>query len=129
MHYSIITYTDHGVSFPQGEAEFHLRDHLGNTRIVLEEDENNTYSETHIADYYPFGMEIQRGAGHTHPPADNKLSNRYLYNGKELQDDHDLNWGACPAQCGNYGTRFYDIKSIGTSCYRNGDAGSYCRDG
>jgi RHS repeat-associated protein len=88
--------------------EFHLRDHLGNTRIVLEEDENNTYSETHIADYYPFGMEIQRGAGHTQPPANNKLSNRYLYNGKELQDDHDLNWGACPAQCGNYGARFYD---------------------
>jgi len=101
MHCSTITYTDHGVSFPQGEAEFHLRDHLGNTRIVLEEDENNTYSETHIADYYPFGMEIQRGAGHTQPPANNNLSNRYLYNGKELQDDFGLNWY-------DYGARMYD---------------------
>ena len=56
---------------------------------------------THIADYYPFGMEIQRGYGHTQPPAGNLLNNRYLYNGKEYQDDFGLNWY-------DYGARFYD---------------------
>ncbi len=82
--------------------EFHLRDHLGNTRIVLEEEENNTYSDTHIADYYPFGMEIRRGdISHPSPRSGNKLNNRYLYNGKEFQDDFELNWY-------DYGFRFYD---------------------
>ena len=66
------------------------------------------HTASHIADYYPFGMEIQRGFGHTQPPAGNLLNNRYLCNSKEFQDDFGLNWGACPAQCGNYGARFYD---------------------
>jgi RHS repeat-associated protein len=40
--------------------------------------------------------------------------NKFLYNGKEIQDDvvagKKLDWGACPAQCGNYGARFYDAQ-------------------
>jgi RHS repeat-associated protein len=58
---------------------------------------------THIADYYPFGMEIQRGFGHNQPPPGNLLNNRYLYNGKEYQDDFGLNWY-------DYGARFYDAQ-------------------
>jgi RHS repeat-associated protein len=89
--------------------EYHLRDHtstslstgLGNTRLVLEETGRDTYTTTHIADYYPFGMEIQRGFGHNQPPPGNLLNNRYLYNGKEYQDDFGLNWY-------DYGARFYD---------------------
>ena len=52
--------------------ELHIRDHLGNTRMVLEEQETNqfggAYTVTHVADYYPFGMEIQHGTSHTQPP-------------------------------------------------------------
>ncbi len=81
--------------------EFHVRDHLGNTRIVLEETGSGTYTPTHIADYYPFGMEIQHGGSHIQPPSGNLLNNRYLYNGKEFQDDFGLDWY-------DYGARFYD---------------------
>jgi len=56
---------------------------------------------THIADYYPFGMEIQRGSHQIAPPPGNILNNRYLYNSKEYQDDFELNWY-------DYGARFYD---------------------
>jgi len=91
--------------------EYHLRDHtstslstgLGNTRLVLEETGSDSYTTTHIADYYPFGMEIQRGFGHNQPPPGNLLNNRYLYNGKEYQDDFGLNWY-------DYGARFYDAQ-------------------
>jgi RHS repeat-associated protein len=47
--------------------------------------------------YDPFGMALtgQHGARFDEP------ANRYLYNGKELQHDHDLNWY-------DYGARMYD---------------------
>ncbi|MGE0931756.1 RHS repeat-associated core domain-containing protein [Peijinzhouia sedimentorum] len=47
--------------------------------------------------YYPFGMQI---AG---LELDFDSKNRYLYNGKELQDDHDLDWH-------DYGARMYDAQ-------------------
>ncbi|MFC2187423.1 RHS repeat-associated core domain-containing protein [Fulvivirgaceae bacterium LMO-SS25] len=47
--------------------------------------------------YYPFGMQI---AG---LELDLGSKNRYLYNGKELQDDHDLDWH-------DYGARMYDAQ-------------------
>ncbi|MFZ6663665.1 RHS repeat-associated core domain-containing protein [Peijinzhouia sedimentorum] len=47
--------------------------------------------------YYPFGMQI---AG---LELDLDSKNRYLYNGKELQDDHDLDWH-------DYGARMYDAQ-------------------
>ena len=81
--------------------EFHIRDHLGNTRMVLEETGRDFYSPTHIADYYPFGMEMPRGLSHIAPPHGDLRNNRYLYNGKELQDDFGLDWY-------DYGARFYD---------------------
>jgi RHS repeat-associated protein len=77
------------------EAEYYLKDHLGNTRTVFKKDDNTgnvvTLQENH---YYPFGMqfmgsEIQAG------------SNNYLYNGKERQSDFNLHWY-------DYGARFYD---------------------
>ncbi|MFW6371901.1 MAG: RHS repeat domain-containing protein [Bacteroidota bacterium] len=84
--------------------EFHVRDHLGNTRIVLEETIDENYIPTHIADYYPFGMEIRKGGTfNPTPPAGNLLNNRYLYNGKEFQDDFGLDWY-------DYGARFYDAQ-------------------
>jgi len=47
--------------------------------------------------YYPFGMQI---AG---LELDLDSKNRYLYNGKELQDDHNLDWH-------DYGARMYDAQ-------------------
>src|SRR5690606_13419601 len=37
--------------------EYMLKDHLGNTRVLL--DENGTVLET--SDYYPFGLQVARG--------------------------------------------------------------------
>jgi len=47
--------------------------------------------------YYPFGMQI---AG---LELDLDSKNRYKFNGKELQDDHDLDWH-------DYGARMYDAQ-------------------
>jgi len=74
------------------QYQFNLNDHLGNTRIVIDESgqpiqENN---------YYPFGMNMEnidivedKGERDT----------RFTYNGKEMNED--LGWH-------DYGARFYD---------------------
>jgi RHS repeat-associated protein len=87
--------------------EFHLRDHtstslstgLGNTRMVLEEGDRN-YEVVQEAAYYPFGMAIPTQS-FALPDENDTYQNRYLYNGKEYQDDFGLNWY-------DYGARFYD---------------------
>ena len=73
--------------------EFHLKDHLGNVRVVF--NTSGILSENH---YYPFGLPIHNLSTSTAPAG---KENRYLYNGKELQDDLGLNWM-------DYGARFYD---------------------
>ena len=40
------------------ENEFHLRDHLGNTRVVLMEEDTGTLATLQQNHYYPFGMLI-----------------------------------------------------------------------
>jgi RHS repeat-associated protein len=52
------------------------------------------------AAYYPFGMTIP-SQSFALPNENNTYQNRYLYNGKEYQDDFGLNWY-------DYGARFYD---------------------
>ena len=81
---------------PSLSWEYDLKDHLGNVRVVVSPAAQagyaNVLQQTH---YYPFGMrmsEISTSSG---------TGNRYLYNGKELQDDFGLNWY-------DYGARFYD---------------------
>jgi len=73
--------------------EIHLKDHLGNVRAVF--DYSKLQSENH---YYPFGLPIHNLCASTAPEG---KENRYLYNGKELQDDLGLNWM-------DYGWRMYD---------------------
>jgi RHS repeat-associated protein len=68
--------------------EYFLKDHLGNTRVVV--NENNSYSQ--ISDYYPFGMRHK-------PVTIDNATQKYLYNGKELQEETD--WY-------DYGARMYD---------------------
>jgi RHS repeat-associated protein len=81
--------------------EFHLRDHLGNTRLVLEKHQDE-YIPTQQAFYYPFGMAIAGLSQQLPENGQGRLfENRYLYNGKEYQDDFGLNWY-------DYGARFYD---------------------
>ncbi|MCT4639972.1 MAG: DUF6443 domain-containing protein [Bacteroidales bacterium] len=70
--------------------EFHLKDHLGNTRVAV----NETNDITQESNYYPFGLTFAQSGSST---------NKYLYNGKELQEETGFI---------DYGFRFYD-KEIG----------------
>jgi RHS repeat-associated protein len=76
--------------------EYFLKDHLGNTRVSFW-DSVGVAAINQEMNYYPFGMVLNR--------YDNSSDNKYLYNGKEIQDDQiggtSLDWY-------DYGARFYD---------------------
>jgi RHS repeat-associated protein len=66
---------------------------LGNTKAVIRSNSGvaQLIQERH---YYPFGMEMSTLSSET-------STNKYLYNGKELENAFDLNWY-------DYGFRYYD---------------------
>ena len=87
--------------------EYDLKDHLGNTRIsfgvsplkfIPNTTRKNLFqykaNPLQYKDYYPFGMEMADHSSST-------TATKYLYNGKELQDDGGLDMY-------DYGARFYD---------------------
>jgi RHS repeat-associated protein len=83
--------------------EYNLQDHLGNTRVVFSGHSNGQPEVMQVTDYYPFGMVMNQ----ENYFASGVLSNKYLYNNKELQDDelagNSLGWY-------DYGARFYDAE-------------------
>ena len=72
-----------------GKYYFYLTDHLGNNRVMADE-EGNIVQTTH---YYPFGMPFAESSSPDRQP--------YKYNGKELLTDKGLNLY-------DYGARHYD---------------------
>ena len=74
------------------EYEYFLKDHLGNTRVVI----NNNAQLVEQHDYYPFGLEFAGRQGG---------AIKYRYNGKELQD---MKIGGRGLDWYDYGARFYD---------------------
>lgn len=70
--------------------EYNLTDHLGNVRLVLD-DQGHVVQSTQ---YYAYGLSWNA-------PGGSSPTNQYLYNGKELQPDLGLDWL-------DYGARFYD---------------------
>lgn len=82
--------------------EYHLKDHLGNTRVAFQPNGGST-TTTQVADYYPFGS--------TYSPLSPAGTNKYLYNGKEKQDDalsstaldeYDYSWRMYDPQLGRF---------------------------
>lgn len=75
------------------EYQYSLKDHLGNTRITFNQNGEIIQEDA----YYPFGMKMNGLCYET----GTDYKNKYLYNGKEMQDDFGLDWY-------DYGARFYD---------------------
>ncbi len=96
--------TDKGRIVPDSSDfayEYFIKEHLGNTRINVQDSAGTGIAaiqqESH---YYPFGLQIN-ALSYTNPLQ--RVANKYLYNGKELQDDFGLGWL-------DYGKRFYDAE-------------------
>ncbi len=89
-------YHEEGRATLQGSTwqyEYSLKDHLGNTRVIFADTNNDGTPEIiQESDYYPFGMQ------HT---SSTTATNHYLYNSKELNDDLGLDWY-------DYGARWQD---------------------
>ncbi len=105
-------YTDEGRAVPytsEGKTKWHyeyfLKDHLGNTRVVFGGSVIPGGADVmQVNNYYPFGMAFE-SQNFTSASIDDYTQNKYLYNGKELQDD-DL--GGVSLGWYDFGARMYD---------------------
>mgnify|MGYP001113059168 CR=1 FL=1 len=88
-----IIHTEEGVAQRNGDNSYsyhyNLPDHLGNVRYTFDI-YNGLVRPLQVDDYYPFGKRNSLMSG----------NNKYLYNGKEIQDELGGHY--------DYGARFYD---------------------
>jgi RHS repeat-associated protein len=82
--------TAEGRVMGDGTYVYDLKDHLGNVRASIDQS-----GVRQSDDYYPFGMTFGMAMNQT------AGANKYLYNGKELQNELGLDWY-------DYGARMYD---------------------
>ena len=75
-------------------AQYNITDHLGNVRSVV----NSSGTVLQSTDYYPFGLAFSDA---------NITNNRYLYNGKELEN---YTIGSSYLGTLDYGARHYDAR-------------------
>ena len=81
------------------EYQYFLKDHLGNTRVTFDQSgtviqEDNYSCPPEVGGMAMSGLTYQSGTDY---------KNKYLYNGKELQDEFGLEWY-------DYGAQFYDMQ-------------------
>lgn len=91
-----VIHTEEGLAQNNGGTynyQYNLTDNLGNVRYSFQQHpESKLIDRLQSDDYYPFGLRKSSGAVVS-------LNNKYLYNGKELQDELGQY---------DYGARFYD---------------------
>lgn len=103
------------IQTPEGRArlngstydyEYDIKDHIGNTRVTFKPDPSDV-SQTKAQviqqnSYYPYGMPMYGDAANNlHLAYVSGEKNKYLYSGKELYDQGELNWF-------DHGSRMYD---------------------
>ncbi|MCI5055274.1 MAG: RHS repeat-associated core domain-containing protein [Flavobacteriales bacterium] len=86
----------------QFQNEFAIKDHLGNTRVLFADIDNNNKIDPNTEllqekHYYPFGLTMEGNWDVVSGTSENK----YQYSGKELNDENGLSWM-------DYGARWYD---------------------
>ena len=95
MHYIILQNL-----VPEGsnyQYKYDLTDHLGNVRVSFTDTDNDGVAEVIQENhYYPFGLTFD-GLNYYNRAHESKLK----FNGKELTDEHGLNWY-------DFGARMYD---------------------
>jgi RHS repeat-associated protein len=83
----------------QFKYEYFIKDHLGNVRVIFGKGANGLPQILQEDHYYPFGLTYMGALNYNYGTQENKL----LFQSKELQDEHNLQWH-------DFGARMYDAQ-------------------